>query len=172
MRAFDNRKLPEPWSKKHVAIVGGLFAVGYAEGSDTLLVVSHDGRGVFDALSGERLARESNPPHVSWFSEIPYRAQGIGPLSGRSIQLSGLHGGGLPTVTRDGWSVEVLPIDWPDRIVFLQPPLMSVMIEGRGAGCARIDVTEEMRAAGFSETGQSFVIATSNDISFYVRAEP
>jgi hypothetical protein len=172
LRAFDNRKLPKPWLRKHVAKVGGLFAVGYAPGSDVVLVVSHDGRGVFNALSGERLARESGQPHSSWFSEIPYRARGIGPLSDRSLQLSGLHGGGLPTVTGDGWSVEVVPVDWPDHIVFLQPPNRCVLVEDRSAGCTRIDVTEQLRAVGFSETGRSLVVATSSDITFYVRAEP
>jgi len=49
---------PEPW--RHVAShgIGGLTDIGYGEGSDLLLVVSHNGRGVFDCLSGERVARD------------------------------------------------------------------------------------------------------------------
>jgi len=50
---------PPPWQKVGVAAVGGLIMVGFAEDSDLLLVLSHDGAGVFDATCGARIARDA-----------------------------------------------------------------------------------------------------------------
>lgn len=169
LQAYANRDLSPFWTKKKVAMVGGLFAVGFGSGLDLILVVSHDGRGIFNSLIGELIARDEKPPAKSWFSEVPYQAIGIGPLEGQSIPLAGIHGRGLLRFTRSGWSLDVICLDWPDNVVFLQPPMKDILIENQSQGCVRIDEPEEIRAVGFSETGQSFIIATSSDITFYAR---
>jgi hypothetical protein len=166
---FENGELPEPWAEQPVASVGGLLAVGFGGASDMLLVISHDGRGVFDARTGERVARDRSTLDEVWYSAIPCRAVGIGPLLGEWVALAGVHGGGLPLTTRDGWCLTVLPFDWPEHHVFLEPPGDSIFNEERCSGCARIDVTEQLHAVGFSETGKSFVIATASDVTFYSR---
>ena len=46
------------WEIRAEVAVGGLTAVGFVPGSSLVLVVSHQGRGVVDFISGERVARD------------------------------------------------------------------------------------------------------------------
>lgn len=163
--------LPTPWRIVSTAFVGGLIEVGYAPKSDLVLVVSHDGRGGFDAKTGEHLARDRSPSTDPWFDPISMTASGIGPLEGVVIRLAGLSGGGLPKSTADGWRLETAYLDWPDACVFISSPGANPFDEQRSAGCTRIPINDgtELRACGFSETGRTFVIATNSDIVFYCR---
>jgi hypothetical protein len=172
LRSFPNRNLPRPWKQVGVAAVGGLMAVGFAELSDLLLAVSHSGRGLFDARSGKRLARDDSEPGAGWLKEVPYEATAIGVLGGATVRLAGILGGGLARITADGWHLEVTPVDWPNHIVFVEPPGASIFVPERSSSCGRVDVTEDLRAIGFSQTGNSFVVATSSDLRFYARTEP
>ncbi len=165
------QKPPAPW--KHCATwpVGGLFQVGYAENSDLLLVLSSQGRGIFDCLTGEKLARDYVEAH-DFFDPIRLLAQGFGPLEGKSIRMAGLFGGGLPLTTKDEWFLEEEAPAGPTRSILLTPPTVkhedgrimngeSVVIGDEGA-C-------ELRAYGFSETGRSLVIAISCDLITFAR---
>ena len=80
-----------------------MTCVGFGEvaGQDFLLVVSHDGRGVFD-LDGTRVARDRTPVDDLWHNSQQLTAIGIGPLDGIAVPLAGLWGGGLPLMTDDG----------------------------------------------------------------------
>jgi hypothetical protein len=48
---------PEPWRRIVYTPVGGLLGIGFAShpgnSHDTVVVVSHDGHGLFDAVTGE-----------------------------------------------------------------------------------------------------------------------
>ncbi len=158
--------VPPPWRRLQVWAVGGLFQVGYADGSDLLLVLSSQGRGVFDCITGEKLARDYQEAH-DFFDPIKLTAAGFGPLAGQTVRMAGLFGGGLPLTTRDGWGLEAQARTWPTHSVFLSAP------STREPLCIGEDGAGEMRACGFSETGRSFVIATSCDLTVYARpAEP
>src|SRR5262245_9637675 len=109
---------PAPWKKATGFAIGGLTEIGYAPGSDLLLVVSGQGRGVFDCISGERIARDYDDS-PDFIDETKLLASGIGPLSGQWIRVGGLHGGGLPNSTKDGWGLNALPLPWPHYHVFL-----------------------------------------------------
>ncbi len=157
---------PAPWRPVQVFAVGGLFGVGYATGSDLLLVLSSQGRGVFDCLTGEKLARDYNEAH-DFFDLIRLTAAGFGPLAGQSIRIGGLFGGGLPLTTTDGWCLEAQARAWPTHSVFLTAP------GSREPICVGEDGACEFRACGFSETGRTFIIATSCDLTIFARqAEP
>lgn len=159
-------ELPSPWRCLQVCGVGGLFQVGYAAGSDLLLVLSSQGRGVFDCLAGEKLARDYNEAH-DFFDPIRLTATGIGPLEGQVIRMAGLFGGGLPLTTLDGWLLEAQARAWPTHSVFLTAP------DSREPVCIGDDGACELRACGFSETGRSFIIATSCELAMFTRqAEP
>jgi hypothetical protein len=54
---------PAPWKHQVTWAVGGLFQVGYVEDSDVLLVLSSAGRGMFDCLVGEKVARDDHEAH-------------------------------------------------------------------------------------------------------------
>ena len=153
---------PPPWTRLAIHAVGGLTEVGFADDSDFLLVVSSQGRGVIDCKTGERVARDPAEPDDSWYDERRLRAQGIGPLENHIVRLAGLHGGGLLTCGQGGWSVESLPLDWPDVSLLLVEPWRSIFDEK--TGFTKLAVEREVRAFGFSDTGASLVLATSSDV--------
>ena len=153
---------PTPWRRLPVHAIGGLFGVGYAAGSDLLIVLSSQGRGVFDCLSGKKLARDYNEAH-DFFDSIRLTAIGFGPMAGQSIRIGGLFGGGLPLTTADGWCLDTQARGWPTHSVFLTAP------GSRDPVCIGEDGVCELRACGFSETGRSFVIATSCDLTMFTR---
>jgi hypothetical protein len=66
--------------------------VGFADSSDVLLVISHDGAGLFDCKTGERLARDKE--YAQTFEEqASLVAKGIGVIEDQSIHVAGLFGG-------------------------------------------------------------------------------
>lgn len=72
--------------------IGGLTEVGFVPGSSLLLVVSHQGRGVLNLDSGDRVARDGEETG-DWFDASRPAVLGIGPLNGRWIEVAGLAGG-------------------------------------------------------------------------------
>src|SRR6187455_1463149 len=107
-----------PWRIVGGFGIGGLTEVGFADGTDDLLVVSSQGRGLFDCLTGERLARD----HEEMFEntdESGLTAPGIGRHSNTIFRLAGLQGGGLASFTRDGWGIHIVQLPWPIHVVFL-----------------------------------------------------
>lgn len=160
---------PRPWIAKGIFSIGGLTEVGYVSGTDFLLVVSSQGRGLFDCLAGEKIARD---PEDTWdgLNQTLLISPGIGPYAQSTIRLAGLHGGGLPRTTHDGWGMQYIPLPWPCHFIYLTLPWKRdsfdewIKIATDGA-C-------EFRACGFSETGRSFVIATSCDLTIYSRELP
>ena len=121
MRQLPQGQAPMPWTLTVNAAVGGLTEVGFAEGSDLLLVVSSQGRGVFDCRAAVRVARNECEPDDSWYDGVGLTARGIGPIESHLIRLAGLHGGGLPRISRDGWALTLVAPDWPDELVVLEP---------------------------------------------------
>ncbi len=159
---------PLPW--KHVAThaAGGLTEIGYAPDSDLLLVISSNGRGVYDCRTGERVARDREEIWED-LDETRLVSRGIGPLSDLRIRLAGLHGGGLPTTTEDGWNLDIIALDWPQHSMFLTLPYKSLFQDDGHSYKITQDGVAEFRAAGFSETGRSFVFATGSDLEIYAR---
>lgn len=157
---------PQPWKQHGVHAIGGLTEVGYVLGTDMLLVVSSQGRGMFDCTTGERIARDRDEEWEG-LDQTKLLSPGIGPFAQTIVRLAGLHGGGLPMTTYDGWSLECVQLPWPSHYFFMSPPWKSdcfdqwIKIATDGA-C-------EFRACGFSETGRSFVIATSCEVMLYGR---
>jgi hypothetical protein len=63
--------------------VGGLIAIGYDSTGRFVLTVSHSGRGVFDSLNWQRVARDSSLAYP-----VGGIAVGIGPIAGQSIPVT------------------------------------------------------------------------------------
>lgn len=137
---------PTPWRRIGAFGVGGLTEVGFGTESDLLLVISPQGRGVFDCESGEKVAR--NRDEGDWQDTFALEADGIGPLAHRRIRTSGLSGGGLPLCTRDGWTVENFVLDWPDHTLLLVEPGSWAYGDafGKPANCTKLAVESELRA--------------------------
>ena len=131
--------------------VGGLRSAGNAAGTELWLVVSANGRGLFDAVGGQRVARDPTP-----VSSGPVR--GIGPLAGRDVEVAGIDGGRLPRQTADGWQVT-----FDERAgLWLTTPAGAIEV-------LRVRI-EEARVLGFSHDGGYFVVADAATLVTFARA--
>lgn len=83
--------------------------------------------------------------------------------------MAGLHGGGLLTSTRDGWRIHVVHLPWPIHVFFLTSNYKELNDETGHVTKLCNDETCTYRAAGFSPTGRSLVIATSGELIIYGR---
>ncbi|MGY6653763.1 hypothetical protein ACXIZN_16470 [Amycolatopsis sp. TRM77291] len=164
---------PPPWrpAGRHVAAVGGLLGVGFAAdpgtGRDLLLVESTNGLGLFDTVTGERLARDPDPDQPEGND---LTCQGIGLIAGRRVPMAGLDGGGLHTGTT-GWSVHVAAPDWPhERVLLSRGNPYTGGAHGETWWHIFHSRHSELRAAGFSPSGATLVVATSSDVNLWTRA--
>lgn len=168
LEAIPISEPPPPWKLVYNSTIGGLLAVGYAASSDDLLVVSSQGRGIFDCLSGERIARDDADNYENPDSS-EMTAPGIGKLAACVISVAGIHGGGLANGSADGWSLDVVQLPWPIHVVFLTSGFKHFLDASAKVTKLCTDEPCEFRAAGFSPTGKSFVIATSGELTIYSR---
>ena len=154
---------PSPWRRINHA-VGGLTDVGFADDSDLLIVLSGQGRAVFDCTSGERVERDYDTDFPQDYHNLT--ASGFGVLDGQTIRTAGLAGGGLSSGTADGWCVHRLSFHWPEELLILTPPGNWIYdsIPSMGSDFYRLGALAEVRAFGFSPTGRSLIIATGSDL--------
>ncbi len=160
------------WAHKSTFAIGGLHNTGYAPNSDYLLVLSPQGEGIFDCVTGEKIARKYN--NEDWYDELnqqTFAIKGFNILHDIEVVTCGLYGGdNLPKATNDGWQLEMLdpaPEDEPFqqfmvRRVYLVSPKGEKTFIGKDGAC-------ELRALGFSQTGNSLIIATSCELIIYSR---
>ncbi|MEU2391432.1 hypothetical protein [Streptomyces sp. NPDC007369] len=171
---------PTPWQPvlDRAIPIGGLLGIGFAghpaTGHDLVMVVSHSGHGLFDAVTGEKIAREQDPdPATSTPDAHPdLTCPGLGPIAGNAVSIAGLFGGGLHSTTPDGWTLDIVSPEWPhDRVI-----LSADGGAHRGpAGGTWWHVFHsdysELRAAGFSPSGRTLAVATSSDLAIWTRPE-
>ncbi|MFF3461326.1 hypothetical protein [Streptomyces sp. NPDC002619] len=168
---------PEPWQPVAFVPVGGLLGIGFAshpeDRRDLVMVVSHDGHGLFDAVTGEKIARDREPdPEDETPDSTPdLSCPGLGPITGSRVHIAGLFGGGLRTTTADGWLLEVVTPAWPNDQVLLARDGGLPHSGPHGERWWHIFHSNysEFRAAGFSPSGQTIAVATSSDISLWTR---
>lgn len=170
---------PAPWrpiaDRPHP--VGGLLGIGFGvapgTGHDLVMVVSVDGHGLFDAVSGEKTARDRDPdPDGATPDGSPdLSCPGLGPLAGTRVRIAGLFGGGLHTTAPDGWSVHVVSPEWPDHRVVLSKGGGMPPDGPHGERWWHVFNADysELRAAGFSPSGRTLAVATSSDLTLWTR---
>lgn len=168
VRAATVVDVPPGWRETGFHGVGGLTAVAFGDDDRYLLVISHQGRGVFDCETGERVARDDAEPtpDSGWLDEYGLTAVGIGPLEDQRVRIAGLWGGALARMTRYGWSTERIQMPWPDEILLVHPS--HEWIGKPGARLYRLrDPISEVRAFGFSPSGRFLALATGADLTLY-----
>ncbi|WP_344394955.1 hypothetical protein [Actinomadura alba] len=155
--------------------VGGLLGIGFAahpdSGHDLVMVVSHDGHGLFDAVTGEKIARDYDPdPDTSTPDASPdLTCPGLGPITGTQIHIAGIFGGGLHRTT-DGWSLYVETPEWPnDRVLLSAGGNMYKDPPGERWWHIFHCNYSTFRAAGFSPSGLTLAVATSSDLTLWTR---
>ncbi|MFE7137691.1 hypothetical protein ACFVAG_08065 [Streptomyces sp. NPDC057644] len=173
---------PEPWRPvlDRRTPIGGLLGIGFAvhpdSGHDLVMVVSGDGHGLFDAVTGEKIARDRDPdPETSTPDDDPdLTCPGLGPIAGVPVRTAGLYGGGLHRTTPEGWVLDVVSPEWPhDRVILSAGGGAHTGPAGGGRWWHIFHSTySELRAAGFSPSGQTLAVATSSDLTLWTRREP
>ncbi|MBZ4323055.1 hypothetical protein JNW98_27405 [Streptomyces sp. SCA2-4] len=170
---------PDPWrqvSGPRIPI-GGLLGIGFGvnpdDGNDLVMVVSTNGHGLFDAVTGEKIARDRDPdPETGTPDGHPdLMCPGLGPLTGTQVRIAGLFGGGLHTTTAEGgWSVSVVSPEWPHHRVVLSADggINQGPAGDRWWHVLHSDYSE-LRAAGFSPSGSTLAVATSSDLALWTR---
>lgn len=169
---------PPPWQPvlDRRTPIGGLQGIGFAahpdDGHDLVMAVSQDGHGLFDARTGEKIARDRDPdPDTSTpDASADLTCPGLGPIAGTRVHIAGPFGGGLHRTTPDGWSLNIVSPEWPnDRIllsadgdIYKDPP-------GQGWWHIFHSSYSTFRAAGFSPSGRTLAIATSSDLTLWTR---
>jgi len=164
-RQYPESAPPAPWKLTGCGPIGGLLQIGFALDSELLLVVSSEGRGVFDCRTGEPVARDYDIDEERWADTIRLTTKGIGPLKRQTLRMAGIWGGGLPLYTADGWSVNVIALNWAEWIVMLCPPKSSVYSDATFEQCTKVYSGGPIRACGFSFTGRSLAIAEGSGVS-------
>ncbi|MFG1620525.1 hypothetical protein [Kribbella sp. NPDC049227] len=146
------------WGPIRPIMVGGLLAVGFLD-EHRVIVGSHDGLGVFEAISGVRLDRVRDPDgDYGWYRESPPSAVYADADGEHRVPVAGLWGGDLPNTTKDGWTYR--------RV------LTGAGLVGPDGTEIAIADDEEFRACGFSPEGHVFVFATSPNLYLAARSMP
>lgn len=175
---------PAPWQPvfsprpASCAPVGGLLGIGFAthpdSGNDLVMVVSHDGHGLFDAVSGEKIARDRDPDDEDWTPDgtADLTCPGLGPVAGARVHIAGLYGGGLHMTAAGGWGLEVVYPAWPHERILLTHGSGMPHREPHGDGWWHVFHSHysELRAVGFSPSGRTLAVATSSDLTLWTRA--
>ncbi|MEV0167745.1 hypothetical protein [Nonomuraea fuscirosea] len=169
---------PAPWQPvlDNRTPIGGLLGIGFAvhpeSRRDLVMVVSHNGHGLFDAVTGEKIARDRDPdPDTSTPDTSPdLTCPGLGPIAGTRVHIAGLFGGGLHSTTPDGWCLDVVSPEWPNDRVLLSAD-GGIYKDPPGEGWWHIFHANysTFRAAGFSPSGLTLAVATSSDITLWTR---
>jgi len=141
------------WVRRSVQAVGGLTEIGFVPNSSLLLIVSHQGRGLIDCDTGERVARDRDEDARGWFDQSRLAALDIGPAQGQWIQVFGLAGGTPLTWTESDWHACREGND-----VVLRGPPGDQRVSGG---------SEELRACGFSPDGRFFLLAAPATLFVY-----
>ncbi|WP_377507391.1 hypothetical protein [Octadecabacter sp. R77987] len=160
------------WHPVATLAVGGLVAVGFDRKSEEMLVVSAHGQSVFDCRNG---AIRYQDEHADGYDAPPLKAARLDHPAAERFDMAGRDGGGLRSVTRDGWRVARINLCWPETYCILQPPKASIH------ALARVQQDQDttfylmakertdIRAFGFSWTGESLVLATASDLHIWTR---
>jgi len=170
---FRRKQYAFVWKNSGTFTVGGLENIGFAPGTDLLLVLSSMGEGIFDCIKGERIARVHN--NLDWWDRFNSEAanlNGFDILENTEIVTCGMYGkDNLAKVTADGWRLEITGPKADDKPfekylvkrIYLRSPdkKQKIFIDKNGA-C-------ELRAFGFSETGKSLVVALSCNLTIFSR---
>ncbi len=164
---------PKSWKLLGQFALAGTQAVGFANNSDYLLVVSSNGRGLFDCQKGEKIARDYEDID-DYYDHIALEAKGIGHLENEVIKMSGRHGGGLPNYTHDGWSIKCFEVKFGVKTLTLSSHnswgAYGVLYD-KPHDFEKIYEDFDVVAWGFSPTGKTLIIADSSDLRIYGRLD-
>jgi hypothetical protein len=164
----------DTWRLTIQAAVGGASAVGFDRKSEDLLVVSSNGQSVFECTSGERIYRNRAS---DGYDPMLLEGHRLDEPKASPFAMSGADGGGLLTITSDGWTVDTFHLDWPHTFCILQPPGASIYFLHDKPFAPKKDGTYHLVqsqlgkpiAFGFSWSGKSLVWCDRSDLYVWAR---
>ncbi len=160
------------WKHKATIAVGGLQYVGYAPHTDMLLVLSSNGEGIINCLTGEKVDRLYNDEEwYGLFDEKESLMLGFSMLDDILIKMSGIDTSDfLPKRTKDGWTM-VRSEKRPEPPPFEKISVTDfLLISPDGKKKYQIDNDFcGFRAFGFSDTEKSCVVATGCDVAIWYK---
>ena len=149
------------WRRVLYHAIGGLTELGFSHDESLLLVVSHAGRGLFDLSLGKRVERddEMTEQDSPWINMNQRLVRGIGSAENDWFAVVGLWGGTLQKSGKANWVSEVVAKGRDELAVVHQAssPVWWVVDK---------PITE-IKAFGFSNTGQYLVLGTSSDVAVF-----
>ena len=161
-----------PWQQAATLAIGGLTALGFDRASDRLLICSGTGQSVVSAATGEILYRNREEDGLDIAA---LKGTRLDHPADERFDMAGLYGGGLRTMTDDGWTVECV-----QGHAILHPPQASIHFHHPKWDSYKKDRSfhvldrggEDIRAFGFSWTSHSLVLATPSTVMLWHRPAP
>jgi len=160
------------WHKTGNWAIGGLQEIGFNSNSDLLMVLSSQGRGIFDCVKNEKIGRDYFDYYMeNWDSDLGI-VEGFGILKDEKIKCGGFEAPDiLKKETKDGWKIKIEKAIRPNwkkedvmsNVLYLTNKEINEKIEIYYFH-SKID-----RGYGYSETGNSFVIGTSSNLLIWNR---
>ena len=157
---------PDGWVKYGEFAVGGLQYIGFSDHSQYLLIVSSSGRGIIDVHTQKKIARDPLC-EGDWLDEQRLLCQGIGPLEGQLIPITGIGGGGLPIASALGDSLYLAAPLFPCYDVVYQPPGQNCLLTSHSKNCILM-YRGYVNYYGFSPDG-NIMIVVDEDIHLWIR---
>jgi hypothetical protein len=153
------------WKLKNNFAIGGLREIGFYEDSNYLLVLSSQGRGLFDCLKGEKISRDSYDYYSNEWDCDTGKVKGIGHLSDKIIICGGFeYQDTLIKIINDNLKVEIIKEKrkiWNDTIQDVD--VLYINDNGNKTEIYNSPFGFE-RAFGFSKDGKCFVYGTSSNL--------
>ncbi len=158
--------IPQKWEQTAHFAIGGLLSVGFSKNEHFLLVLSSEGRGVFDCFTGEKVARD-NEKDGDWYKSAELKCEGIGPIENETINMAGMDGGGLRSGNDEGDHLHLISPFWPKQDILFCSNWKHYLSDNTFENCFRIWSGYEPRAYGFSPSGMTFAVADSAELYIY-----
>lgn len=163
-----------PWRLVTETSAGGAYAAGFDRVTDELLVVTSNGQGIFDAATGQRIYRNRDDSGYDPEHLVAIRRDRAGD---HQISMAGDDGGGLRRTTSDGWTIDILQVNWPTAYSILQPPGASIYFldpqwehRGKDASFRVLMKSGGLPVTfGFSWSGKSLVWLDRSDLFIWHR---
>lgn len=162
---------PIPWKRNHIISTAGVFAAGWDE-AENVLLISNDGYSLTDPVTGKRIARETNR-EVTYEAITPDHLSFEIPALEKPMRIFGINGGDGIHLTEDGWELEVIYPWWPRSIVIIRTPFVldsemhGYLDRAHAIQLERLENT--IVKCGFSPSGNRFMISGSSGAEVFSR---
>lgn len=160
------------WKKIGYQPVSGLREIGFIKNSDFLMVLGNQGRTVYDCLTNEKVERDRQDYYTENWNYVTGIIQGIGKFIKEEIICGGFeYPDPIEKTTNDDWKIEIEKAIKPDYNGELKTTEVMYLVQHRSNLRFEINIFHYSitRAYGFSNTGNSFVIAESDGVKIWTR---